>query len=73
MLTVSRVGYGTAFATNGTFAWRFPLALSCLFPLVLLIGLPWVPESPRWRESPPVSGRLSLLCSLPDLTTSPLA
>ncbi|CAK7228951.1 hypothetical protein SCUCBS95973_007056 [Sporothrix curviconia] len=44
----SWVGYGTYFATNATFAWRFPLALSCFFPLVLLIGSPWVPESPRW-------------------------
>jgi MFS family permease len=47
----SWVGYGAYFATNPTFAWRFPLALSCLFPLMLLIGCPWVPESPRWRKS----------------------
>lgn len=44
----SWVGYGTYFATNQTFAWRFPLSISCLFPLVLLIGSPWIPESPRW-------------------------
>jgi MFS family permease len=42
------VGYGTYFAKNQTFAWRFPLSLSCLFPLILLIGSPWIPESPRW-------------------------
>ncbi|KAL1888450.1 hypothetical protein Sste5346_009567 [Sporothrix stenoceras] len=42
------VGYGTYFSNNGTFAWRFPLALSCLFPLILLAGSPWIPESPRW-------------------------
>lgn len=40
--------YGTYFATNQTFQWRFPLALSCLFPAILLIGSPWLPESPRW-------------------------
>ena len=44
------VGYGTYFATNETFAWRFPLSISCLFPLILLIGSPWIPESPRWRK-----------------------
>ncbi|OAL30531.1 hypothetical protein AYO20_08750 [Fonsecaea nubica] len=42
------VGYGTYFASNEMFAWRFPLSLSCLFPLILLIGSPWIPESPRW-------------------------
>jgi hypothetical protein len=47
-----RVGYGTYFAKNAAFAWRFPLALSCLFPLILILGSPWVPESPRWRTSP---------------------
>ena len=28
--TFARVGYGCYFATNETFAWRFPLAISCL-------------------------------------------
>jgi MFS family permease len=44
----SWVGYGTYFAKNETLQWRFPLAVSCLFPAVLLLGCPWVPESPRW-------------------------
>jgi hypothetical protein len=41
------VSYGCYFATNLQFAWRFPLALQCLFPLLLLIGSPWAPFSPR--------------------------
>lgn len=44
----SWVGYGTYFSKNQTFAWRFPLSISCLFPLILLVGSPWIPESPRW-------------------------
>lgn len=30
------------------FSWRFPLAVQVLFPLVVLVGSPFVPESPRW-------------------------
>ena len=47
------VGYGCYFATakNPAFAWRFPLCLQCLPPLLLLIGSPWVPRSPRWLIS----------------------
>lgn len=51
------VGYGCYFATaqNPAFAWRFPLCLQCLSPLLLLIGSPWMPRSPRWLIS---KGRL---------------
>lgn len=47
------VGYGCYFATsrNPVFAWRFPLCLQCLPPLVLLLGSPWLPRSPRWLIS----------------------
>ncbi|KAJ5718211.1 MFS transporter [Penicillium malachiteum] len=31
-----------------TFSWRFPLAVQVLFPLIVLVGSPFVPESPRW-------------------------
>jgi hypothetical protein len=34
-----------------TFGWRFPLALQCLPALVLLLGSPWLPRSPRWLIS----------------------
>ncbi|KAF2466989.1 general substrate transporter [Lindgomyces ingoldianus] len=47
------VGYGCYFATsvNQTFAWRFPLCLQVLSPLILLLGSPWLPRSPRWLIS----------------------
>ncbi len=46
-------GYGCYFATasNPSFAWRFPLSLQCLSPLLLLVGSPWMPRSPRWLIS----------------------
>lgn len=31
-----------------SFSWRFPLAVQALFPLVVLAGSHFVPESPRW-------------------------
>ena len=38
-------------------AWRIPFAVQCFFPLCLLIGLPWVPESrtfwtPQYHSTP---------------------
>jgi sugar porter (SP) family MFS transporter len=44
------IGYACFWATphNPSFAWRFPLAVQVLFPLLLLLGTPFVPESPRW-------------------------
>lgn len=30
------------------FAWRFPLAFQCVFPVILLAGAGFVPFSPRW-------------------------
>lgn len=43
------VGFGFYFwTTGGENTWRPPLALQCVWPLLLLIGLYWVPESPRW-------------------------
>ncbi|KAK5135835.1 hypothetical protein LTR08_004483 [Meristemomyces frigidus] len=33
---------------SATFAWRFPLALQCLPPLVVLAGSKFIPYSPRW-------------------------
>jgi hypothetical protein len=29
-------------------AWRGPFAVGCLPPLILLSGIYWLPESPRW-------------------------
>ncbi|KAK6719247.1 hypothetical protein SNK03_002374 [Fusarium graminearum] len=31
-----------------TFAYRFPIGFQLIFPLVLLLGITWLPESPRW-------------------------
>lgn len=46
------VGFACYYAEGiGSFGWRFPLALQCLPPLVLLIGSPWLPRSPRWLIS----------------------
>ena len=33
------------------FAWRFPLAFQCVCPLIFLLGLKFVPYSPRWLLS----------------------
>lgn len=47
------IGYACYFATavNDGFAWRFPLCLQTLSPLILLLGSPWLPRSPRWLIS----------------------
>ncbi|KAH7084273.1 MFS transporter [Paraphoma chrysanthemicola] len=43
------VGFGFFFWDDGNSnAWRPPLALQCAWPLMLLCGLYWIPESPRW-------------------------
>ncbi|CAG9955462.1 unnamed protein product [Clonostachys rosea f. rosea IK726] len=42
------VGYGCFFITNPALQWRLCLAIQILAPLLLLIGSPWMPESPRW-------------------------
>jgi MFS family permease len=44
------LGYACYFATASRpeFAWRFPLCMQCLAPLVLLLTSLWIPESPRW-------------------------
>ncbi|KAJ5988017.1 hypothetical protein N7481_003227 [Penicillium waksmanii] len=41
-------GFACFFPTNLSFQWRFPLAEQCLWPLLMLILTPWIPESPRW-------------------------
>lgn len=44
------LGYACYFATshNPSFAWRFPLCIQTLPPLVLAVTSVWIPESPRW-------------------------
>ncbi|KAK3672438.1 hypothetical protein LTR78_007745 [Recurvomyces mirabilis] len=46
------VGFGCYFfppdSVHATFGWRFPLALQCLPPLIVLAGSNFIPYSPRW-------------------------
>jgi hypothetical protein len=42
------VGVGCFYSEDMAFQWRFPLALQCLWPLLLICTLPVIPESPRW-------------------------
>lgn len=45
------VGYAVYFAPNLSFGWRFPLCCQIVFPVILLAGTPWLPQSPRWLVS----------------------
>ncbi|KAF5671205.1 sugar transporter [Fusarium heterosporum] len=47
----SWIGFAVYFSKNLDFGWRFPLAFQVLPPLVLLLGSPWIPRSPRWLMS----------------------
>ncbi|RBA13706.1 hypothetical protein FPRO05_02499 [Fusarium proliferatum] len=31
-----------------SFAYRFPIGFQLVFPLILFLGITWLPESPRW-------------------------
>lgn len=44
------IGYAFYFWEDGGVSntWRVPIVFQCVWPLALLIGLYWVPESPRW-------------------------
>lgn len=41
------LGYG-CFQVNSAFQWRFPLLFQIIPPLIMVIGIPFLPESPRW-------------------------
>ncbi|KAL4891471.1 MFS sugar transporter [Aspergillus ambiguus] len=49
------LNFGLYFMTqNGstsTFPWRFPMAFQCVPALMMLVGSPWLPFSPRWLVS----------------------
>ncbi|EXJ91724.1 hypothetical protein A1O3_00274 [Capronia epimyces CBS 606.96] len=44
------VGFYYAHGSGGI-QWRIPIAVQCAFPLILLCGLKWMPESPRFLIS----------------------
>ena len=44
------IGFACYYSKNAAFQWRFPLCVQCLWPLVMLILIPFIPESPRWCE-----------------------
>lgn len=41
------ITFGTSYA-SGSVTWRFPLALSAFWSLIILFNTPHMPESPRW-------------------------
>lgn len=41
------ISFGTSHAT-GSVTWRFPLALSGFWAILILLSTPHMPESPRW-------------------------
>ncbi|KAK5333045.1 hypothetical protein LTR98_010865 [Exophiala xenobiotica] len=44
-------GLGIYYENNPTIQWRLLLALQIVAPLLLLLGSPFIPESPRWLIS----------------------
>ena len=46
------IGFGVSFistsGSNSSFPWRFPIAFQMVPALLLLLGSPWLPFSPRW-------------------------
>lgn len=41
-------GLGCYFEQNPAIQWRLCLTLQVFAPLLLILGSPWLPESPRW-------------------------
>ncbi|TKA60160.1 hypothetical protein B0A49_08494 [Cryomyces minteri] len=41
-------GFGIYYETDPAIQWRLLCALQIVVPLLLLVGSPWIPESPRW-------------------------
>jgi len=49
-ISASWFGFGFYFVHSDA-VWRFPLAIQAAWPLLLAIGVVFIPESPRWRKS----------------------
>ncbi|KAJ4369575.1 hypothetical protein N0V83_005337 [Neocucurbitaria cava] len=41
------IDYGCSYGSDNL-SWRFPIAFQIVFGLILLLGMIWLPESPRW-------------------------
>ena len=46
-LAASAITYGIVYA-NGDWGWRLALSITMIPATLLIIVLPWIPESPRW-------------------------
>ncbi|KAK3112211.1 hypothetical protein LTR53_011749 [Teratosphaeriaceae sp. CCFEE 6253] len=44
----SWIGLGFYFVNAAGAQWRIPLAIQCIWPLLLAAGIMYLPESPRW-------------------------
>lgn len=42
------ISYATSYSSNGAFQWRFPLTVQAVWPGILLVGMFFLPYSPRW-------------------------
>lgn len=42
------MGLASSQAHRSSFAWRWPIAFQGVFLIVILVALPFLPESPRW-------------------------
>jgi sugar porter (SP) family MFS transporter len=41
------IDYGCSYGSDD-FSWRFPIAFQSVFAAIVLFGMIWLPESPRW-------------------------
>ncbi|CAO2653391.1 Nn.00g028020.m01.CDS01 [Neocucurbitaria sp. VM-36] len=41
------IDYGCSYGSDNL-SWRFPIAFQSVFGFILLLGMTWLPESPRW-------------------------
>ncbi len=41
------IDYGASYGSPDL-SWRFPIAFQIVFALILVLGMVWLPESPRW-------------------------
>jgi len=49
-MTTTWTEYGLSYLTNpSSIQWRLPLALQCLPSLIILVGVWFIPETPRWH------------------------